>query len=473
MKYIKILLLLLSTGMLFARPWENLLNSESPSVEVKPLPYFELSNKIRVYYIKNTILPKSTFELVIDGGFAEETMANAGINTVWGKTLVFSGSAKYPQKKLAEALELNGSEFEFDSTLERVSFSLDSLSDHFENDLAMVIDVLKNPAFSKPDIELMKSLSLQGVRKRKEKPAQMAYTAAQLIQWKNNIRGIISTVKSIDSIDDRTLRAWHEKMMDASRFTILLTGDFEPEKMKSVLDKYFTSFKSSGSGEKFQNLQVTPEQMKKGDQVIYLQVKDIPQTTILYRAHGIKHNDQDYYALKLFDFILGGDSFNSYLTNAIRVKNGWAYSVYSNYSSNAHSGNLNIFTQTQNKNVLQVLNEIHKVLLEPDSIITEERLSAAKNSIKNSLVFMAETPEALGRLQLSLKWDNLPDTYLEQFLENVQKVRIDDLKRVARKYYAPENFFISIVGPENVLTPLENQPKVQTFKTVVPFELPE
>jgi|GEM_PF-1618817 len=453
MKSIKftVLLFLCSSGILFARPWEKFFNTESITVNVKPLEYFELSNRIRVYYIQNTILPKATFNLVIEGGSGEETEETSGLTQVWGNSVVFSGSTAYPRDKLSEILELHGSEFNFDGSLERSSFSLDALTDYFENDLAMVLDVIENPAFSKPDIDLIKSQTIQAIKKRKENPARMANTAAQLVQWKGTVRGLIPTIRSIEPVDENLLRSRHRQMMDAGRFTILITGDIDVNHMKSFLEGRFKNFPKSTKSYNSEYLNVTGD-LKKGGETVYQQIKDIPQTTILYRAHGIKHSDKDYYALKLFDFLLGGDSFNSYLTSIIRVKNGWAYSVYSSYSAGASVGNLSIFTQTQNKNVEQVLDAIDTVLKNPDPIISEERLAAAKNSIKNSLVFMAETPESLARLQLSLKWDNLPDDYLAHFLENIQKVTAEDLRRVAKRYYQPENFFISIVGPDGVVS---------------------
>ncbi|MDH4262991.1 MAG: insulinase family protein [Spirochaetia bacterium] len=474
MKRIKIILLftIFSSGILFARPWEKFLNTESISVDIKPLQYFELSNKIRVYYIKNNVLPKATFQLVVDGGQAEESETNSGLTAMWGKTVVFSGSKEFPRKKLSETLELHGTEFNFDSAFERSFFSFDSLSDYYESDLAMVMDVLKNPAFSKPDLDLIKSQYLQGIKKRTENPAQMANIAAQLIQWKNNARGNISTSKTIEPIDDIQLKAWHKKMMTADRFTILITGNIDPDHMKTILESYFKEFHLSNVVYNPAYLNVPSDSLKKGSEVIYHQIKDIPQTTILYRAHGIKHNDNDYYALKLYDFLLGGDSFNSYLTKVIRVQNGWAYGVYSNYSSGAYTGNLNIFVQTQNKNVSKVLDEIDKILKNPDAIIDEKRLSAAKNSITNSLVFMAETPEALARLQLSLKWDNLPDDYLPHYLENIQKVTTDDLRRVAKKYYSPDNYFISIVGPKDIISS-EKALKDSPARIKVMYTLPE
>jgi len=86
---------------------------------------------------------------------------------------------------------------------------------------------------------------------------------------------------------------------------------------------------------------------------------------------------------------------------------------------------------------------------------------------------MAETPETLARLQLSLKWDNLPDDYLTHYLENIQKVTSNDLRRVARKYYSPESFFASIVGPKDVINDSESEKKNISKRIRKIYSLPE
>jgi predicted Zn-dependent peptidase len=380
---------------------------------------------------------------------------------------VFSGSKKYPREKLSEILESRGSEFTFNASLERSIFSLSSLSEYFENDLDMVSDVIKNPEFSKDDLNLLRAQTLQGIKKRTENPASMAYIASHLILWKDNIRGLISTEKTISSIDRNHLLKWNSNMISAERMSMLITGDFEIQKVKKILNKVFGKYPKGKLIFDQNLLEVKNLTARKGNGIIYSQKKEIPQTTIVFSAPGIAHSDPDYYALKLYDYLLGGNSFNSYLTQIIRVKNGWAYSVYSTYQTSGFAGSISIFTQTQNQNVPDVVREIGEILKSPERFIDDQKLKEAKNSISNSFVFFGETPEKMAGLQLSLLWDNLDDSYLKNFLNNINRVTIEDLKRVSNKYYTPDNFFISIVGPDSVLNTLQNQLKI------VPFNLPE
>ncbi|MDH4199961.1 MAG: insulinase family protein [Spirochaetia bacterium] len=460
---------LFSSSLLLAqRPWEIYLKNDSVTMQVKPLKYFDLDNNIRVYYKQSNILPKITFQLIIEGGESEESQEIAGINSLWGNAVVYSGSKKTPRQLLAEALEMRGSDFSFASSFERSIYTLDSLSDYFETDLAMIMEVIKNPVFAPEDVDLLKNQTLQTIKMRTENPARMASMAAQLIFWKGSARGVISTSDSVNSIKVKTLEKWQERSMNPARFSLLITGDFNLEHIQSLLNQHFAEFKKPKTPYNPAALSVPANFEKNGNGIIYHLTKDIPQTTLIYRAPGIKHYDKNYYALKLYDFILGGDSFNSYLTQTIRVKNGWAYSVYSGYASGAYTGNIILFVQTQNKNVPAVMQEIQKVLKNPTMVLDEKALESAKNSIKNSFVFLAETPESLARLQLSLKWDNLPDDYLDHFLEKIQKVTLADVKQVAEKYYRPENFLITAAGPQNLF--MNNS---DATRKVIPYQIPQ
>ncbi|MES0489304.1 MAG: pitrilysin family protein [Leptospirales bacterium] len=456
-KIIKLTLLLILPVMLMGadpdaneRPWKPYLDGDPIQFKIPPLEEVTLSNGVKVYYRENKLLPKVSITLIFEGGTFEENRENAGITTLWGESVVASGSEQYPRDKLAAYLEQHGSGFYFQSGLERSTFSLSSLSSFFMEDLSVVMSVLLAPRFDAPDVQLIKNQTMEGVKKRGEKPAQSAYLAAGLIEWKGKIRSNIKTIDSITNITREGLVAWHKKMAASNRLTILITGDFDKDKLTAWLEGELPKFTPGKTPLNLKLLAVDPDTRLKQKHPTYLLKKDIPQTSILFRAPGINHAHPDYYALKLFDLILGGNSFSSHLTQVIRTKNGWAYSVYSHYSSGAYTGNITLFMQTANKNVPNVLAKVREILNNPDSFLTELALEEAKSSLRNRYVFLAETPEKLASLQLSLLWEGLLDTYLDDFLKNIDKVTLADLKRIGKKYYSFDRFFITLVGPEPI-----------------------
>jgi zinc protease len=87
----------------------------------------------------------------------------------------------------------------------------------------------------------------------------------------------------------------------------------------------------------------------------------------------MKHTgDANYYTLRLFDFLLGGDSFNSYLTQKIRTEKGWAYSAYSSFETDDFTGSIMLFTQTANMNLPEVIAAIDDILAKPEDFISKD-----------------------------------------------------------------------------------------------------
>jgi predicted Zn-dependent peptidase len=55
------------------------------------------------------------------------------------------------------------------------------------------------------------------------------------------------------------------------------------------------------------------------------------------------------------------------------------------------------------------------------------------------------------KLYLQLKWDGLPENYLNDYAVNLDKVTEADVLRLAKQYYKPENFSILLCGPAGSL----------------------
>lgn len=449
------------------RPWERFFGGQKPEVHVKPLEYTDLKNGIRVYFKENSFAPKATLKIFIKGGTYEEPDEKLGLTALWGNSLTYSGSQSHPRDELAGYLEMRATDFVFASGLERAAFSVSALSPYLLEDWQIIWDVLKNPRFAAEDVALIKEMKLQKIRRRNEKPSKMAYDGAKRVLWHDNLRSKMATIQTVSSISVDDLKNWHKVALSAGRISVLVSGDFD---RGALLQAFESTLGSLSSGVKADSSRLEVKKVPQRPRHIYLQEKAIPQTTLVWRAPGIVHRSKDYYALKLYDFILGGSSFNSYLTGEIRTKRGWAYAVYSHYSSGAHTGDLTIFLQTQNQNATAAVQLMNELLASPEKFLTEEKLAAAKLSLANRFVFLFETPEKLAELQLSLSWDELPDDYLNTFLVEIDKVTLEDLYRIAKTYYHPDRFFLSAVGPVEALDPAKV--KAAGYKKIEKIKLP-
>ena len=437
------------------RPWEKFLIEGNLRIEYPNMERRRMSNGIPLYYLQGKTIPKTYLKIIVEGGLVEEPLPEIGLTSLWGSSIVYSGSEKYPQEKLSSRLEDHASSFSSDHNSEFASFRFTALANFFEEDLKMILQVLNEPRFHPDDVQLIKKQKIQSKKKLKENPASLARMGAHKVYWGSHPRGMLSTEQTISDLEQADMKNWHKKMWAPSRLKVLLAGDFNIESMVAILEKYLPKPQEPplNSPPPFNPplyMKLKPDMLAGKKETTYHIHKEIPQSTMIWRSQGIAHHSREYFALKVFDLILGGDSFNSFLTQDIRARRGWAYSVYSSYRSDKYGGYISIVAQSQNHNVPALFQRLREILEKPEEFVDSERVEQAKVSIRNKFVFLYKTQFQLVNNLIILKRHGLSDDYLSTFLDNIDRVSLEEVLRIAKKYYAPSQFFKVIVGPENM-----------------------
>jgi len=445
------------TAVLSERPWEKFIKkSDLGSFSVPKLPEMDLIGGVKLYHYQSSLIPKVRMQISFEGGEAEEPASKKGLTSLMGECHVLSGSKEHPRTKLAEELEQKSSSFSFQNNIERISFNIESLSANFYSDLSLITEVITHPRFEQSDCDIIKNQILQVIKKRNENPGQLAYIVAAMKAYENTIKGRITTTKSISEITNDDLVSFHKRMVSKSRLTISVVGDFNLEVLKKQLNSFISTL-AEGSAFNDKSIQIKPNLIQKK---IYLVESDIPQTTVLFQSPGIPHSHPDYFAMKVYDFILGGGGFSAELMQEIRTKRGWAYSVYSQYSSEKYDGAIKIFAQTANKNTKDLINKVNEILLSPEQFVTNDVVEKTKLSLLNKFVFLYETPTDFVNIKLSLLRDGLGENFLDTYRKRISEITREEVIAVAKKYYAPDKFFISLVGPASLKADISG---VETF----------
>jgi len=430
------------------RPWYHYIEEKMPPVKIPVVAKFKLKNGIEVFYLEDDHVPLVNLQIIFEGGGFEVTNEKLGLNGLWGETLVFSGSDAMSRDQLANYLESRSTNLNFSGGLERSTISLGSLSHYFARDLKTIFEVLSSPRLASEDFELIRKRILQEFERRDENPSKWASLGMTKAYWGETLRGRYATTRTVKNLTGTDLKGWHKKMWRGERLSLTLTGAIKAQDARVILDETFGSLVvSQKDGVDLKAMQI--KSVAKPNTLGILP-RDIPQTTVVYKAPLMKHGDADYYALRIFDFLLGGDSFNSHLTQKIRTEKGWAYTAYSTFETDDFTGSAMLFTQTANQNLPDVMQLMDEILAKPESFVNAEKIAQAKLSLRNKFVFLFENSHQYMRLYMQLKYDALPETYLADFAKHLDAVTLEDVLRVARTYYKPENFTVLICGPGDV-----------------------
>ncbi|MBM3650496.1 MAG: insulinase family protein, partial [Alphaproteobacteria bacterium] len=175
--------------------------------------------------------------------------------------------------------------------------------------------------------------------------------------------------------------------------------------------------------------------------------RPVPQSTALMALPGVARDDPDWYAALVLNHILGGSGQQSRLFIEVRDKRGLAYSVSSSLRVYRKAALLVIATASANERVAEAIRvakaELSRLRLEGP---TEQELTDAKTYLAGSLALALDSSGAIAGLLHSLQIDNLPPDQLTRRASLIAAVKIDDVRRLARRLLRDDALLTVVVG---------------------------
>ena len=133
-----------------------------------------------------------------------------------------------------------------------------------------------------------------------------------------------------------------------SNLTLGVSGDISKNEIGKYIDLVF------GDLPKFNENEDIPkfESLKVGEKVFDIET---PQTAVVFGQQGLERNNEDFFAARIANYILGGGSFQSRLYKNVREKKGLVYSIYSYLPPYRNDGIIIGGFQTRNESVNKVI----------------------------------------------------------------------------------------------------------------------
>jgi zinc protease len=96
--------------------------------------------------------------------------------------------------------------------------------------------------------------------------------------------------------------------------------------------------------------------------------------------------------------------------------------------------------------------------------VTDQELADAKRSMVASFALSLESPLQVLNLSLTQWRYKLPANYWDRYAERVMAITKEQIQAAARKYLAPDQMQIVVVGdPDRALDPLKKLGPVETY----------
>lgn len=399
-----------------------------------------LPNGVRIITEEIDHVRSAALGIWVGAGSRDEREGFEGISH-FIEHMFFKGTEHRSARALAESLEAVGGQLNAFTTKEYTCYYAKVL----DEDLDLAIDVLSDMFFSslfdEKEIEKEKNVVIEEIKMYEDSPDELIHDVFSEYVWNDHPLGkpILGTEESIRSLSREKIMQFLTEHYAPDNVVISVAGKIKHEDVVAKLSPHFGTFNRGGR----RVLEETP----KGLTIEHYQKKDTEQMHILLGVPGLGQDDEDIYAMHIFNNILGG-GLSSRLFQEIREQRGLAYSVYSYHSTYVDTGLFAVYAGTSPKNTQEVIACILEELMEMKTKgISVEELVRTKAQIKGGLYLGLEAVSSrmsrLGKTELTYNRVLSP----EEVVEKLEKVTQEDVLRVIGRLWQKDNISIMTLGP--------------------------
>ena len=399
-----------------------------------------LPNGVRIITEEIEHVRSAAFGIWVGAGSRDEREGYEGISH-FIEHMYFKGTEHRSARALAESLEAVGGQLNAFTTKEYTCYYAKIL----DEDLDLAIDVLSDmffcSLFDEKEIEKEKNVVIEEIKMYEDSPDELIHDIFSEYVWNDHPLGkpILGTEQSIKSLSRDKIMTFLSEHYAPDNVVIAVAGKIKHEDIVAKLSTQFGTFKRGGR----RVLEETPN----GQKVERYQKKETEQMHILLGVPGLGQDDDDIYAMHIFNNILGG-GLSSRLFQEIREQRGLAYSVYSYHSTYVDTGLFAVYAGTSPNNTKEVIECLLQELKDiKQKGITAEELERTKAQIKGGLYLGLESVSSrmsrLGKTELTYNRVLSP----EEVVDKLEKVTLEDVSRVIGRLWQKDNISIMTLGP--------------------------
>lgn len=414
-------------------------------MEKSSISHFSLNNGMRVLIKEIPHYPLVLLLPWINVGSNNESDDIAGISH-FIEHLLFKGTRKRGKGQLAEEIESLGGHFNAFTSNCFTAYYVLVPSQNFSKALNIQFDQVKNPSFPQDEIDRERRVVLEEIRIYKDIPIeQMIDNLNRTAFGKHrNGRPVIGYKEVIEGVNRDRILSYYSNYYKPNNASLIICGDIKADKIRSQIEKVYGSWQKSKV-----KIDHSPDEPTQKDLHTVSKVMDIQENFVGLGFKIPEYMHPDIIGLEVLQYLLVECGESAVLVKSLKNEKQLLTTIHSYLSSDTAPGLFNIYGI---QNIKKFPNEAVTALLEQIELLKERRftpleLEKARNHVLREFVSGIEDISQYG---VKLGEYNCYGDYhlIEEYADKVQKVSVEEIKRLLNKYFTLENLTISELLPK-------------------------
>jgi len=357
--------------------------------------------------------------------------------------MFFKGTKKRPNTlMISETLDRIGGQYNAFTSKEVTGFWAKVDKKHVDIALDWISDIFLNSKFAADEIEREKGVVIEELNMYLDTPTVYVSELFEALLYGDQPAGwrIVGEKENILSYNREKLIDYYKSHYSSDNTVVCVAGNINEKEIEEKINAYFKNIEKTPAPSK---LKTKEEQDNPGS---LFHNKKTDQTHFCLGVRAYDMYDPRRYALSLMSIILGGN-MSSRLFISVRERNGLAYYIHTSTELFTDSGYLvtqsGIKNNSLEKAIELILNEYKDL---KNNKITEDELKKAKDYMRGTTALSLDSSDAQASFYATQEVMNQEVLTPEEKLEMIDKVSIDDIKKVAEGIFKSDRLNLSVIG---------------------------
>ncbi len=403
---------------------------------------FELSNGLRLLVREDPRLPLVSMTAVFRGGLLAETRPTNGITRLTSRVLL-KGTNTRTGEQIADQIEAIGGSISSDAGNNSMSVSVHVMKPDLKTGADLLADVLLNANFPEKVIEREKQVQVAGIKQEDEQLTMVARNILRQALFTDHPYALRSngSADSVQHLTQKDLVAFRDKYIVAKNGVVAVFGNVNAAEVKQLFEQTLGKMKPGvlALTDARPSAPITKTESVESN-------KEKAQGVIMVGYRGVDMFDKDRYALELIDE--ASSDLGSRFFVRIRENMGLAYYVGASQMQGLVPGLFAFYLGTDPQKIEPVktalLDEIRKLASDG---LTDQELTRAKRKLIGQHQIAMQSNDSFGYQTALDELYGLGFDYYKKLEQETNAVTLDEIKRVAAKYFRDQPYVLATVRP--------------------------
>jgi len=394
--------------------------------------------------------PKIRYVLTVRGGLAADPPLQPGFSSMLAD-LLKEGTTSRDALRVAQDLQSYGGDLHAEASVDGITLTMSGLASNAAKTITLLSEIALQPGFPQREVELAKLNAVQALLVSEADPDYQAQRAMGRLVFADHPYGrVLPTQASILSITPEMLHAEHDRRFRPDQALLVITGRIAPDAAFQLADSVFGDWHAEGHP-----MDATPRApIEVAPGHVFVARDDSVQSAIRIGRPAIAADSPDYFPLQLTNAVLGG-GFRSRLNQNLREDKGYTYGAGSAFRAERAGGAVVAYANVRNEvtgaAIAQFVREFALLGSKP---VSDDELAQTKHYLAGGYLLFNQQQAQVAAALADYWLVGLPPQTLSDYVPKITAVNTAQVQAMARKYFAPKDQSIVVVGDADVKSQL-------------------